>query len=722
MHLTLLKHCRQTIFIGLFMTVFLPLPPAAAEIFFMDPAAGKMKTVGTARYPQIPLCASEFHMQLHNDFFTVRFKLSASGLESKLKSGGKKNDDLNIFAHDVIEFIVSPQPETGVYYHIAVTPAGTAYTAKQRDTSWAPPLKIQTSVKNDLWQCSIQIPYSAIGTVRPADGTVWRANFGIKVPSSGNIMRSASWSGAIDFHNIADMGEIRFTSGEAVVLEKWYLDQSRLRAKLRVPENMQPHRAECIIGSRTVQLRKSGSIYELDIPFFERIIEPEEMICARLRLLDKDKKILWQVAGSASARGIMELETDSFYYTPQMKQLRYRHQFQLPATLKVKNANNQTVFHTDAAASGTVDLQKLPAGKYFLELTNARHHIRTLFFITGNDRQTAPIPNDAELTLQNNKLLLGKKHIFFIGASRSPHQVKSPFKNPFNLRDGNLPAAENAVIMQSMNLASMQRTPYLRMQLHAEEKYNQRLANCLQAVPGNRIISRMAYEAEIPVTVSTNQQIQKLDNFEYYKNLYSKIKKIRPERLCSIHLCDWELARKYFDCCDIFETASWRSGYHEIMMNDLPGDMEKIRKLAPQKPIFFWLGGSIPNSQCRSAEELRGAIYCAVINDLNGVVIHLGHAGISPDNTRLWSLVNGINTEISVFYDEFASGTPVYDFVKKCDGNFIWSARRNGKKIHLLILNLQGSRQTLKMTTANGMIHHILTAYEPLYLTFDSVQ
>ena len=56
------------------------------------------------------------------------------------KVAGHRDDDVSIFGGEVVEVILSPEPESGVYYHLAVNPNGALYSAKKRDMSWNPPV------------------------------------------------------------------------------------------------------------------------------------------------------------------------------------------------------------------------------------------------------------------------------------------------------------------------------------------------------------------------------------------------------------------------------------------------------------------------------------------------------------------------------------------------------------------------------------------------------
>jgi hypothetical protein len=235
---------------------------------------------------------------------------------------------------------------------------------------------------------------------------------------------------------------------------------------------------------------------------------------------------------------------------------------------------------------------------------------------------------------------------------------------------------------------------------------------------GNREVRRLAYEAQIQLCTGDIKSPQKRDAANYYASLYKKLKAEYPDRYFSIHIDRKEVLDKFIRSCDIFEFASWRSSYAANMMPYLASDMQELRHKAGNTPLIYWLGGSIPDPDCRMAEELRAALHCAMIQNLNGVIFHLGHGGIGPEKKRLWSLIANINAEIQPIYREFATGKEVKDFVKKVKCNFLYSARKCGSKICLAVVNLNGSEQQLEMKTAKGNIKLLLTPFEPVYLSF----
>ena len=75
-----------------------------------------------------------------------------------------------------------------------------------------------------------------------------------------------------------------------------------------------------------------------------------------------------------------------------------------------------------------------------------------------------------------------------------------------------------------------------------------------------------------------------------------------------------------------------------------------MRSFAKKKPLVLWLGGTIPNTVCRSAEEIRAGVYYTILKGGVGNIIHMGHTGMSATRTRFWSMLSMLPGEIDSFY------------------------------------------------------------------------
>ena len=182
--------------------------------------------------------------------------------------------------------------------------------------------------------------------------------------------------------------------------------------------------------------------------------------------------------------------------------------------------------------------------------------------------------------------------------------------------------------------------------------------------------------------------------------------------LFSIHVDDAKEISNYLPACDVLECAYWSSSFAEALYPDAVKDMTQVRKLAKEKPVIFWVGVSVPDNFTRTAEELRFAAYCAMICNLNGVIFHLGHGGISAEQSRLWSVVSGINAELGQIYPAFAAGIPMPELVKSCRGNFLLAVRKLNNQLMIAVVNLSPAEQKLKMVIHNRTINDTFTPLE----------
>ena len=109
----------------------------------------------------------------------------------------------------------------------------------------------------------------------------------------------------------------------------------------------------------------------------------------------------------------------------------------------------------------------------------------------------------------------------------------------------------------------------------------------------------------------------------------------------------------------------------------------------------MWLGGSIPNSKVRSAEEIRAGVYYTVIKGGAGNIIHMGHGGIPAHRTRFWSMLSMLQNEINSFYPELQKGIPYnIELPSGFAGRAVITA---DKELLLVILNKCAFSQTLEL-------------------------
>jgi hypothetical protein len=209
---------------------------------------------------------------------------------------------------------------------------------------------------------------------------------------------------------------------------------------------------------------------------------------------------------------------------------------------------------------------------------------------------------------------------------------------------------------------------------------------------------RIAYESQMKVGIlGADGQMRDEAPAEWYRKVYREVKRIAPGVLLSLHSDSPQFIPAAVPSCDIFETAFWSSSYAPDMLPGLDEDLARAAAWCPDKPILFWLGGSIPNSRCRTAEELRTGLFMLIGRGMAGSVIHLGHGGLPAERSRLWSLLSQINAELQEAFTQFQQGgEPVAtgDYVQAPEPVAAY-ARRQGGTVLLLVCNRSGYEQPL---------------------------
>lgn len=685
---------------------------AGTETISLSHKIGSSVKTGAAQCELLPVKTPEFSLELLKDSFKVTIKTPILPGE-KLSCAGKKHDEERMFTGDVAEFFISPDLNSHVYYHIAANPAGLTYTAKKRDISWNPRIKTHVSRGKNFWMAEFIIPYKEINTTAPSPATKWRANFAASV-KTGTAKKSCSWSGAYDFHNLSEFGTIRFDNKPLPRITVWEANCDKINIKLYLPEQYAKYKAVCEVNGTQYPAAKKGNTLSLEIPIQQNYIFPKQYSSVKLRLLSPDGKTVYSRTGRVEPENSRTLTVNSFYYTPDMKTLTYQQTFGENARILLKNANNQIIARSAAKRSGSISLAGLKPGSYIVELISGQWRTSRYIRIVPQNFAAVSIADSDRFEIKNKLFYLKNTPVFLVGASATPRNHLQ-FKNAFNMNTGNIGNLTNAVVFKGLGQTRFLRTPFSCSFL--AKSADRIIEKNMKTNPaGNRHVHRLAYEAQIQLATGNIKAPRKIDAASYYDKLYKKLKKEYPKRYFSIHIDKAERLPDFINSCDIFEYASWRSSYAVNMMPNLNKDMKDLRRKAGKKPLIFWLGGSIPDPQCRMAEELRAAVYCALINNINGVIFHLGHGGLRQERTRLWSLISGINAEIQPIYREFASGKEIPGFVREVKGNFVYSARLCGKVIRMIAVNLEPAEQTLDMKTIAGNFKIKLSPFEPVYM------
>jgi Domain of unknown function (DUF4838) len=124
----------------------------------------------------------------------------------------RKNMGKNVFGYSNIDCFISPSPESGEYYQLAVNFAGNVYDSKCKgrimDTSHDLQPDVRVRMRDFGWEIIVGVPFTQLGEV-PKAGTQWRAaiNRGRKC---GGPKQLGGWPNGGSWHKIKTMGILQF--------------------------------------------------------------------------------------------------------------------------------------------------------------------------------------------------------------------------------------------------------------------------------------------------------------------------------------------------------------------------------------------------------------------------------------------------------------------------------------------------------------------------------
>ena len=117
------------------------------------------------------------------------------------------------FSGSNIDLFFSPEPESEIYYQLAVNYAGKYYSAKCKGRMWDSSYDLKPQIKvrclNDRWEMILGIDYSLLNTAKPAKGKSWHVAFNRgQICDSPRIL--GGWPKSGVWHNIKNMGFLKF--------------------------------------------------------------------------------------------------------------------------------------------------------------------------------------------------------------------------------------------------------------------------------------------------------------------------------------------------------------------------------------------------------------------------------------------------------------------------------------------------------------------------------
>ncbi len=645
----------------------------------------------------------------------------------------QRHDDMAVFSDDSFEIFLAPEPvfengsmrsNTDTYFHLCFNLNGFFYSARNRDLAWQPRgIEQKSSIRGRHWLMELRIPYAAIETGIPLPATRWLVNFARNRQGSTAVV--SSWSGSRDFHDLNTFGQLQFgvtPTWEPAVITLLDIKGSQIRSTIQLPLNPPDDLQAQIVLDQAIVLASKGidPLTPGFITFNESIrntflpLKGNTQLAfrvfsesAKLNFLDQQASLVWNFQNT--------LTLDKYYYAPEDGKLEFTLNPESSpgigpieklkiSLLQECHLNNQGLLSLDwNALSGSLLLNNLPFGTLYLhaswEQDGKPFQTLRAFQYNQRTRKAPPLPLNARLTTRGTQLLLNDTPIFLFGASPTEkHFLQN--QDCFNLSYGQYGLQQNAVLLETVRGATLLRKDGWVGYAFPPWEQLRELLHKQFTIPSpdpNRFW-RIAYEAQMGVACkNADGTLEYLDPPPWYQKIYQELKQISPDSLFSIQIDNLSVASLFAPYCDIFEAASWNSSYAVDMITNLQSDISAIREACPDKPVLLWLGGTIPNNQCRTAEELRAAAFQAIANGLAGIIIHMGHGFLPPERSRLWSLLSNLNAEIQPVFQAFQqAGQPVIYPFKNAPG-FLLSARQKGSLLTVIAINQSSSLNTLPL-------------------------
>ena len=650
---------------------------------------------------------------------------------SKVNNQCRRNNDMGVFADESFEIFLAPgqlleadglRDNADTYFHLCFNLAGHFYSARKRDRSWqAPGISQKSSLHENFWLMEFRIPFSALQSVTPQPGSSWRANFA-RNRNGGTENVTSSWSGSSSFHDMNTFGHLHFgktETWEPSIIKKLEVRGDQIRCELQLPSQCPEDTTAQILLDQTVVAtgKKADSstagLISFDEPFRNTFLSLRGSSRLGFRVFSESAGQVFLERQASLAWNFQNLFTlDKYYYTPKDVKLEFALDLDsAPGTGPVTGfkvsllddcrLNSKSLMSMDCdGLSGSLPLAKLPFGKLYLQASWEQNgnSYQTLRAFQLNPKVLRPtkLPAGARLSIKNKQMLLNGKAVFLVSATPTgKHFLQN--EDCFNLSYGEYGLQENALRLESLRGGRLLRQEgWVGYVFPPWQQFREMLQKQFQTISDQNCFWRISYEAQMGVACKTaDGTLQYMDSPQWYQQVYQELKRISPNSLFSIQVDKLPVAAKFAPSCDIFEAAAWSSSYAIDLIANLQRDIGSIREACPDKPILLWLGGTIPNNQCRSAEELRAGAFQAVANDMAGIIIHMGHGFLPAERTRLWSMISNLNAEIQTVFQLYQeSGQKAVSPIANT-ADFFLAARRNGETLTVIAINQVGKLNTL---------------------------
>ena len=667
-------------------------------------------------------CTEQTEVFLQRNKDGIRIIFHCFGDTSKMRFSKKEKDDnMKLFDGEHIELLLSPNGKAdGIYYHLAINPAGSIYHAKIRDTSWTPVYDLKIEKLKDRWIADLFLPFTSLDVKEPpAKGKVWLGNFCRTYAAGKNVTEHSSYTASKNFHALSSMAKIQFdgkTPYAALRLLK-FQPMKNGNLKLQVAKNGTTPAALDIISNQ--KLLKSVDLSGLDVKNQEIVIDDKYVPLKNVRLValelkDRNGNVLDRKEGTLLAADTHFLLLNRYIYFKN-EPLKFTVQL-MPGILRIKQEDNVISSTKINALQNNLQLNLAP-GRYVAEYEAGGKYTSCVFLV----QDAPPAPQTAlknKFTIDGSMVKLDGKPFYLFTTSEGKLKNYQYYPD-YTYRYG--PGfRKNAIRRNGVPLQNFIRKPKTG---HAFVKnLDARLEKFIQSQKKHQktnIVYLLAYEANMAVFLrQPDNSLLAVDPPAHFKRIYTRMKQGMPEAKIAIHIDHLDRLEEFIDCCDIFEFASWNSSYHGTnLLQNLKQDLLSVRSQAKGKPVVMWLGGSIPNPHCRTAEELRAGVYASILNGAAGNVIHMGHGGIPVSRTRFWSVLNSIPRDVESFYADLMTWEEVKDFAIPAgmDGKAVISP--DGELLLVLLNNtLSEKKVALELPGTYGKRTMTFTPLEPRVL------
>ena len=666
---------------------------------------------------------TEVFLQRKKDEIQIRFVCYANTAKMRF-SKKEKDDNMNLFGGEHVELLLAPNGlNDGIYYHIAINPAGSIYHAKLRDLAWTPQyynLKIEKL--NDRWIATLVLPYSALGIkTPPADGSVWLANFCRTYAPNKGITEHSSLSGSKNFHDLNSMTKVIFGSNAPKV-------SLQIRSVHQQPDGtLKIHTGKYGRTPVEIQVLLNGKClrsYPLTAPdHFEHVftiqdndpyIPLKNNRLLTLRMNDLQGNTIDEKSGYLYSVDQNFLLLDQYVY---FKNDPIRFDVLVtPGKFRIKQ-ENKVIAEIPVSALKNVYNPTLAPGRYVAEYEVNGKYTSCVFMVQEKKPQRmARMPG--KFAVSGSDLTLNGKPVYLF--STSDGKLKNyPYHPDYTYRYG-AGARNHAIIRNSIPHKRFIRKPKSGYAFDQDfEKKLEQFINNQKKHQNSNIVYLLAYEANMKAFMTLpDKSYKEVDSPTLYRTIYTKMKQGLPNAKIVLHIDDLNRLNEFAQACDILEFATDGGSYNGVnMMLNLKKDLLHVRANVKQKPLILWLGGSIPNPLCRTPEEIRAGVYCSILNGAAGNIVHMGHGGIPPHRTRFWSMLAALPREIDSFYGNLKTWEEVKDFVIPAglDGKAVISP--DGELLLVLLNNtLSEKKVTLELPGTYGKRTMTFTPLEPRVL------